>query len=89
MTSKKLLVDLELEKLQQQSFDYFLHEANPDNGLVIDKTAPDLPASIAATGLVLAAYPVGLERGFMSRHTWALLAPGPFRQSPASRLSHG
>jgi len=44
-----------------------LHETSPINGLVIDKTAPDWPASIAATGLALAAYPVGVERGFMSR----------------------
>ena len=34
---------------------------------VIDKTAPDWPASIAATGLALACYLVGVERGFMSR----------------------
>ena len=44
-----------------------MHETNPANGLVIDKTAPDWPASIAATGFALAAYPVGVERGFMSR----------------------
>jgi len=40
---------------------------NPVNGLVIDKTAMDWPASIAATGLALAAYPVAVERGFMPR----------------------
>ena len=56
-----------MQKLQRQSFSYFLHETNPVNGLVIDKTAPDWPASIAATGLALAAYPVAVERGFMSR----------------------
>ena len=56
-----------LDKLQRQTFDYFLHETNPSNGLVIDKTAPDWPSSIAATGLALACYPVGVERGFMSR----------------------
>ena len=56
-----------LAKLQHASFDYFLHETNPANGLVIDKTAPNWPASIAATGLALAAYPVGVERKFMSR----------------------
>ena len=39
MTRKKLPIEMELEKLQQQSFDYFLHEANPANGLVVDKTA--------------------------------------------------
>jgi hypothetical protein len=67
MNSKHLTVDAELEKLQRETFGYFLHEANPVNGLVIDKTAADWPASIAATGLALAAYPVAVERGFFSR----------------------
>ena len=57
----------ELDMLQHKSFSYFLHETNPDNGLVIDKTAADWPASIAATGFALAAYPVAVERGFMPR----------------------
>jgi len=60
-------VTAELQKLQRESFDYFLHETNPVNGLVRDKTAPDWPASIAATGLALASYPAGVERGFMTR----------------------
>lgn len=57
----------DLEVLQRETFDYFLHETNPANGLVLDKTAADWPASIAATGLALTAYPVGVERGYMSR----------------------
>jgi hypothetical protein len=60
-------VESELEILQRLSFSYFEHEVNPANGLVSDKTAADWPASIAATGFALAAYPVGVERGFMSR----------------------
>ena len=67
MSRRKLTVDAELEKLQHESFNYFLLETNPSNGLVIDKTEPDWPASIAATGLALASYPVAVERGFMSR----------------------
>ena len=59
--------EAELEELQRLSFGYFLHETNPENGLVADKTAADWPASIAATGLALAAYPVAVERGFMPR----------------------
>ena len=47
--------DAGLENLQRASFEYFLRETNPANGLVIDKTAPDWPASIAATGMALAA----------------------------------
>jgi hypothetical protein len=60
-------IDAELEALQHETFRYFLHETNPRNGLVVDKTAPDWPASIAATGLALAAYPVSVERGFTRR----------------------
>ena len=62
-----MIDDVELERLQRQSFQYFVHEANSANGLIIDKTATHWPASIAATGLALATYPVGIERGFMSR----------------------
>ena len=65
--ANKLSGDAELEKLQRDTFDYFLHETNPANGLVIDKNEPGWPASIAATGLALACYPVSVERGFMSR----------------------
>ena len=67
MSGSKLTVEAELEKLQRDTFGYFLHETNPANGLVIDKTAPDWPSSIAATGMALACYPVSVERGFMSR----------------------
>ena len=62
-------VEAELEMLQYESFSYFWHETNPKNGLVIDKDAENWPASIAATGLALAAYPVAVERGFMPRST--------------------
>lgn len=56
-----------LEALQRDTFSYFVHEVNPLNGLVMDKTQPGAPASIAATGLALSSYPVGVERGFMTR----------------------
>lgn len=56
-----------LDRLQCQTFDYFVYEVNPLNGLVVDKTQGDAPASIAAVGLALSAYPVGVERGFMTR----------------------
>ena len=67
MNTDKLLVDAELESLQRATFSYFLHETNPQNGLVLDKTASDWPASIAASGLALAVYPVAVERGFITR----------------------
>ncbi|MET0319452.1 MAG: glucoamylase family protein [Duganella sp.] len=57
-----------LNDLQKQSFDYFLTEVNPKNGLIRDKTAGEgWPASIAAVGMALTCYPIAVERGFMTR----------------------
>jgi hypothetical protein len=54
-------------RLQQASFGYFVNEVNLANGLVLDKTAPGWPASIAAMGMALTAYPVGAKRHFIER----------------------
>jgi hypothetical protein len=62
-----IALDQLFQDLQSSAFAYFQHETNPLNGLVLDKTASDWPASIAATGLALASYPVAVERGLMSK----------------------
>jgi hypothetical protein len=67
-----LLDDSTLSLLQCNSFGYFLHETNPTNGLVLDKTAPHWPASIAAIGMALGAYLVGVRRNFITRDDAAL-----------------
>ena len=56
-----------LDQLQRVTFGYFLDETRPGNGLVPDSTRQGAPASITAIGLGLAAYPIGVERGFISR----------------------
>lgn len=56
-----------LRTLQQDSFTYFVHKTNRTNGLVLDKSREGWPASIAAVGFALAAYPSGVESGFMAR----------------------
>jgi hypothetical protein len=56
-----------LKNLQQDSFGYFVHEVNRKNGLVLDKTAENWPASIAAVGMALTIYTIGVERGMMTR----------------------
>ncbi|HXD34881.1 MAG TPA: glucoamylase family protein [Pyrinomonadaceae bacterium] len=60
--------DENLETLQRLTFDYFLKETNPQNGLVPDSTRSGSPCSITATGFALAAYPIGVERGFITRN---------------------
>lgn len=56
-----------LSRLQRDSFDYFIHETNPANGLVLDKTADNWPASIAAMGMALTVWLVGAWRRFITR----------------------
>jgi hypothetical protein len=59
--------DDDLEKLQRDTFGYFLQETNPRNGLVPDSTRVGAPSSIAAVGFALAAYAAGVERNFITR----------------------
>ncbi len=61
------LHDQELDRLQVTTLGYYLHESNPANGLVRDKTEHGAPASIAAIGLGLATIPVLIERAVIDR----------------------
>jgi hypothetical protein len=64
----------ELDRLQWTTVLYYLHETNPDNGLVRDKTDPAAPSSIAAIGMALATLPVVVERGVVLRPFAARIA---------------
>src|SRR5919198_2671140 len=66
--------DEDLDRLQWTTVLYYLHETNPDNGLVRDKTDPDAPCSIAAAGLALATIPVIVEREVVIRKFAAKIA---------------
>lgn len=44
-----------------------MRAVNPANGLVADTSREDSPVSIAVVGFALAAYPVAVERGWMTR----------------------
>jgi hypothetical protein len=55
------------DTLEERTFRFFWETANPANGLVPDRW-PDPPfSSVAAVGFALGAYPVGVERGYVSR----------------------
>ena len=56
-----------LDKLQRDTFEYFLIESNRANGMVPDNTRTGSHASIAAIGFALTAYTIGVERGFITR----------------------
>jgi hypothetical protein len=53
-----LPTDEALDQLQWTTVLFDLHETNPDNGLVRDKTDPAAQSSIAPVGLALTGLPV-------------------------------
>src|SRR5690606_6644605 len=55
-----------LDAVAHETFDYFWYEANPENGLIKDRSTPDSPSSIAAVGFGLAAIPIGVDRGWIT-----------------------
>ncbi len=59
--------DALLDGLQRAAFGYFAQAANPSNGLIADTSRENSPCSIAVVGFALSAYPVAVERGWMTR----------------------
>lgn len=66
-TPQPSLGEAKLAALQKSTFGYFLQETNPANGLVPDSTKQDSAASIAAVGFALTAYPIAVERVYLTR----------------------
>jgi len=67
MVSQAPMSEATLDKLQRDTFGYFLKETNRANGMVPDNTRQGAHASIAPIGFALAAYTIGVERGFITR----------------------
>ena len=61
------IVDPFLIELEERTFRFFWDTANPKNGLIPDRYPTPSYASIAAVGFALTAYPVGVERGYVTR----------------------
>jgi hypothetical protein len=56
-----------LDRFESAAFRYFQENVNPANGLVADTTRVGSPSSIAVVGFALSCYPIGVERGWMTR----------------------
>ncbi|MEO8029292.1 MAG: glucoamylase family protein, partial [Gemmatimonadota bacterium] len=56
-----------LDTIQQRTFAYFWERTDPATGLTPDRWPTQSFSSIAAVGFALTAYPVGVERGYVSR----------------------
>jgi len=84
-----------LVDLQARTFRFFWETANPRNGLIPDRHPTPSYSSIAAVGFGLTIYPVGVERGYITRPQarQRVLATLRFfrnaRQSPDARGATG
>ena len=56
-----------LDTLSRRTFDFFWETTNPRNGLTPDRWPTKSFSSVAAVGFALTAYPIGVERGWVSR----------------------
>jgi hypothetical protein len=56
-----------LDDLARRTFDFFWKTTDPKTGLVPDRYPTPAFSSIAAVGFGLTAYPIGVERGYVTR----------------------
>ncbi len=56
-----------LDTLAERTFSFFWDLADPRTGLAPDRAPTRSFASVGATGFALTAYPIGIERGYISR----------------------
>jgi hypothetical protein len=81
-----------LDDLQERTFRFFWETTNPDNGLVPDRHPTPSFSSIAAVGFGLTAYPIGVERGYITREEArdrVLATLRFFRQAPQGPDARG
>lgn len=65
--ASELDYDAMIAELEEATFGYFVRMTNPENGLVLDSTRVDAPATIAGSGMALTCYAVAAERGYLPR----------------------
>jgi hypothetical protein len=84
-----VLFDPFLTDLEQRTFRFFWETANPTNGLIPDRYPTPSFASIAAVGFGLTAYPIGIERHYISRAAGRERVLATLRFFAAARHEHG
>ncbi|MEP7010300.1 MAG: glucoamylase family protein [Acidobacteriota bacterium] len=85
-----------LDDVAHRTFLYFWELADPHTGLIPDRWPTRSFASVAATGFGLTAYPIGAERGWITREaasertlkTLRFLAAAPVGDAPAGMTAY-
>jgi hypothetical protein len=85
-----------VEDIQERTFRWFWDLAQPENGLIPDRWPTPSFSSVAAVGFGLTAYPIGVERGWITREearrrvltTLRFLESAPQGPEPKGRTGH-
>src|SRR3981081_569373 len=75
--------------LEERTFRFFWETGNPKNGLIPDRYPTPSFASIAAVGFGLTSYPIGVERGYISREAARVRVLATLRFFVAADNQHG
>jgi hypothetical protein len=75
--------------LEERTFRFFWETGNPRNGLIPDRYPTPSFASIAAVGFGLTSYPIGVERGYISREAARVRVLATLRFFVAADNQHG
>src|SRR6476619_3251711 len=67
ITGPRVATEPFLDTLQSRTFDFFWQQTRPTTGLTPDRWPTKSFSSIAAVGFALTAYPIGVERGYITR----------------------
>jgi hypothetical protein len=94
--SPTAVIDPFLLELQMRTFRFFWETANPQNGLIPDRYPTPSFSSIAAVGFGLTTYPVGVQRGYITREqarhrvlvTLRFLASAPEGPDPQGKSAY-
>ena len=63
VSDSRLLTDIE-----HRTFNFYWERVNHSNGLMADRWSTPAACSITGTGFALAAWPIGVERGWITRN---------------------
>lgn len=85
-----------LDDVQRRTFRFFWETTNPENGMARDRWPRPSFASMAAVGFALTAYPIGVQRRFVTRRdaaartlaTLRFLSEAPQGDAPAGMTGH-
>ncbi len=78
-----------LTDIEHRTFNFFWERVNHNNGLMADRWSTPAACSITGTGFALTAWPIGVERGWITRNQARDITLRFFEQLPQGEQPSG